>query len=472
MQKHNVFHICMGPVLALLAFLFLHQLFDRQSAIAIATMLWMIDWWIFRPVNMSVTALLPIVINAIFPIVDMSVLLLSYVSSSIVLIFGTGLLSMSWENTGLDRRIALKVLSCIGPSIHSQILVWFSASAILSSFMPNVAVCALLCPIAISMFKSIGYDMHMRNDSINIVLLCIGWGAGIGGVGSPLGGAMNITAISYLNDFTQQEFMYIDWVIRMIPYLVIVMAVLSIVMIRIGKDCDPIKGSKAYFNELLQHLPPMHRDEKISLVLFVLAVVLAFVRPLYADFFIGLEPAYVFLIIGALLFFLRRENGQPFLTMKQVEKESLWGMMMLFGGGMALGTLVNESQAAGFIVDLFLNIPIHNMFLLVVIIFVIATLLSEVTNSTVCAAILTSIVLHTTSSMGFSPIPFWFGLCIAMNAEFLLPISVRAIPVSYGLDPGFMMKKGTKMVLIRLLIGIGYTYLCMSLFPGFGNLTI
>ena len=303
-------------------------------------------------------------------------------------------------------------------------------------FMPNVAVCALLCPIAISMFKSIGYDMHMRNDSINIVLLCIGWGAGIGGVGSPLGGAMNITAISYLNDFTQQEFMYIDWVIRMIPYLVIVMAVLSIVMIRIGKDCDPIKGSKAYFNELLQHLPPMHRDEKISLVLFVLAVVLAFVRPLYADFFIGLEPAYVFLIIGALLFFLRRENGQPFLTMKQVEKESLWGMMMLFGGGMALGTLVNESQAAGFIVDLFLNIPIHNMFLLVVIIFVIAALLSEVTNSTVCAAILTSIVLHTTSSMGFSPIPFWFGLCIAMNAEFLLPISVRAIPVSYGLDPG------------------------------------
>lgn len=249
-QKRRYLYLLLGPTLFLISSIMLSEFLSIQGARAIGLLLWMVLWWVTCPVDMSVTAFLPIIINAFFSIVPMENVISQYSSSSLILIFGTGLLSLAMKNTGLDKRIALNVLSCVGPSIESQIIVWFLASAILSTLMPNVAVTALFCPIAISMLKAAGYhDMSICKQA-TIILLSIGWGAGIGGVGSPLGGAMNITAITYLNHFTNSEFMYIDWIIRMLPYAIIITLVLLIFMIKLGKDCQAIHGTKEYFHEL------------------------------------------------------------------------------------------------------------------------------------------------------------------------------------------------------------------------------
>lgn len=470
-NKQRNIYLCIGPLLFLFSSFFFIDILGEQGSKAIGTLLWMVFWWVTRPIHMTVTAMLPILVNAIFSIAPMDSIIKQYSSSSLILIFGTGLLSMSWENTGLDKRIALKALSLIGPSMQSQIIVWFCASVILSTFMPNVAVCALYCPIAVAMLKAAGYSDMKTCKQATIILLAIGWGAGIGGVGSPLGGAMNITAISYLQTFTNSEFMYIDWIIRMVPYMILVTLSLLTCMIAIGKKCEPIQGSKEYFVRMLNELPKMSNDEKISGILFVFAVVLSFLRPLYANLLPDAQPAYVFLILGFVMFILTRKDKQPFITWDQAEKESLWGMMFLFGGGVALGSMINESNAAVGIAQLIGNIQVNNAFVLIVIFSFVAVLMSELTNSTVCAAVLTPIVLTTTSNMGLNPIPFWFTLCIAMNAEFLLPVSVRAIPVSYGLDTQVMFKKGIGFVILRFIIGIFYAYLCLKFIPGFGTLS-
>ena len=467
-NKQKILHICIGPILFVLASILLSNILGNQGAKAIGTLFWMVYWWVTRPVHMTVTAMLPIVLNAIFSIAPMDSIIKQYSSSSLILIFGTGLLSMAWENTGLDKRIALKALSLIGPSIQSQILVWFTASVILSTFMPNVAVCALYCPIAVAMLKAAGYDDMKNSMQATVILLAIGWGAGIGGVGSPLGGAMNITAISYLQTFMNSEFMYVDWIIRMVPYMIIVTVVLLLCMMKIGKGCEPIRGSKEYFNKMLSELPPMSQDEKMSGIVFIFAVVLSFLRPLYANVLPDAQPAYVFLVFGFILFLMTKKDKKSFITWEQAEHESLWGMMFLFGGGVALGCMINESNAATGIASLLNSIVINNELFIIVLFSIAAVIMSELTNSTVCAAVLTPIVLATTSNMGLNPIPYWFVLCIAFNAEFLLPVSVRAIPASYGLDTNIMFKKGLGMVVVRLIVGIVYVYTCIKLIPGFG----
>lgn len=123
---------------------------------------------------------------------------------------------------GLDRRVALKVLSLIGPSMRSQVTVWFLASAATSTLFPNVMVCALFIPIAVSMLAASGYkDIPSCKPAVPI-LLAIGWGVGIGGIGSPLGGAMNLAAISILESKIGHEFMYVDWLIRLTPFFVLI----------------------------------------------------------------------------------------------------------------------------------------------------------------------------------------------------------------------------------------------------------
>ena len=133
----------MGPVIFAAVWLLLSGTFSRVAAQAIGVMTWMIFWWITRPVNITVTAILPVALNALLNLVPMETITSQYASDSVILISVPGLITMPWAAIGLDRRIALKTLSLVGPSMKSQITVWLLASTLLSTMLPNVAVCAL-----------------------------------------------------------------------------------------------------------------------------------------------------------------------------------------------------------------------------------------------------------------------------------------------------------------------------------------
>lgn len=460
-----------GPALFALSGIGLAQIFTRPGAMAFGTLLWMVFWWVARPVHITVTALLPGIVNAVFSIVPMGSVISHYSSGSIILIFGTGLLSMAWESTGLDRRIALKALSLIGPSMKSQIAVWLISSIVLSTMMPNVAVCALYCPIAVAMLHAAGYEDIKRSPQAVPIFLAIGWGAGIGGVGSPLGGAMNVTAIAYIQEYMGCEFMYIDWIKRSVPYMVLVTIAMLIFMWHMSRGCEEIQGTKEYFKKLLEELPPISRDEKLSGSFFLAAVAAAFARPLYVELLPSAEPAYIFLIFGCLMFLFRGTDKKPLVTWETAQKNSLWGMMILFGGGIALGNMINESGAAAGIADIVSKQNLDGGFTTILIFTVFAVTLSEMTSSTVSSAVMIPIVISITSRLGLNPIPYWFITVLAYNAEFLLPVSVRAIPVSYGLSAKEMLKKGIPATFIRMMIALicGYAYL--KFWPGFGILS-
>lgn len=469
--KRRVIAILLGPVIFAVTVLLLSDLLYTSGAQAVGIALWMIFWWITRPVHITVTAAVPIIANAFLNIVPMSTIISQYASESIILIFGSGLLTAPWVAIGLDRRIALKALSLIGPSMRSQITVWLIASIVLSNVMPNVAVCAMFTPIAVSMLAAAGYDDIPSCEPAVPILLAVGWGVSLGGAGSPLGGAMNLAAISFLEEYTGQEFMYIDWVIRLAPYLIVATLVLLGCMLLMPLKTKTLEGTKEYFRKSYQELGPMKRDEKICLALFVLAMAGAFLRPLYADALPYFTPAYVFLALGFLCFFLTTVEGKFMLTWETAEKETLWGMMILFAGGLAMGNLLNGSGASGRIAEIASDLSLDGGLLTVVVLVAFTRLITEMTNGTTAAAVCCPIVIGFATKTGLNPIPYWFITTMAFNAEFLLPISVRAIPVAHGLDADKMLKNGIPIALVHMLVVIVFGYAAMKFWPAFSHLS-
>ena len=266
-------YLMIGPVLFVLCCLAIPKsafpaLAERA---AIGTVAWMAFWWVTAPIDYAVTAFLPIAINALVTMCDMSAVISNYASETILLLLGASILTVSWEETGLDKRIAASLLGLIGDNLRIQLIFWFMLSTLLSAILPNAVVCATITPIAVSMLKYIG-EGDIANSRIGSkLLLYIAYGAGLGGLTSPLGGAMNLVTVDYLQQLTGKEYMYASWVVRFLPIMIVLLLINIIFMIRDVKKGESLGGSREYFKKEYKKFPPTTIEEKISLALFVSA---------------------------------------------------------------------------------------------------------------------------------------------------------------------------------------------------------
>lgn len=185
MNMKRIIYLLIGPILLVVSSLGLTGVFGTAGAQAIGVSLWMIFWWITRPVHITITALLPALVNAFLNMVPMTDVISQYSCESIVLVFASGLIIMPWASIGLDRRIALKVLSVVGPSMKSQTIVWLCATTIFSTVLPNIAVVTLFCPIAVAMLKAAGEEDISTSKAGLPIMLAIAWGVSLGGGGTP-----------------------------------------------------------------------------------------------------------------------------------------------------------------------------------------------------------------------------------------------------------------------------------------------
>lgn len=460
-----------GPGLFLACYFLLPEAIfpDAAARAAVGTVAWMAFWWITGPVDFAVTGFLPIVLNAVFQMADMSAVIANYASETILLLLGASILTASWEETGLDNRIAAKFLSLVGSNLRHQVIFWFILCTILSAILPNAVVCAAITPIAVSMLRYVGEKDISKSRIGSLLLLTIAYATGVGGLASPLGGAMNLVTVDYLEQLTGQEYMYMSWVIRFLPIMVILVSSNILVLLLGCKKGDELGGSKEYFVNQYKAMPPISREEKYSLGLFLLATVLAFTRQFYQSWLPGLKPAYVFLACAMLSFLITRKDNTRLMQWKYTQKKVGWELMYVFAGGLAAGTLINKSGAADSIANLVANSNLDGGFTTVLVIVTLTVLLSDVTSNTATAAVAMPIVIGIAQGIGENPIPYVYIASIGVNLSYMLPTSIRAIPVGYGLEPKYMLKWGVPMTImvIMLMSVLGYALMCF--WPAFST---
>ena len=471
-SKKNLTLLILGPALFLLCYFFLPETFFATQAArgAVGTVAWMALWWVTGPVDYAVTAFIPIAVNALFNLVDMSSVISNYASETIILLLGASILNVSWEITGLDKRIAAKCLSLVGGKLSVQIVFWFLLSAALSAILPNAVVCATITPIAVSMLKFIGEKDISNSKNGSLILLTIAYAAGVGGLATPLGGAMNLVTVGYIEQLTGEEYMYTSWIIRFLPIMVVlVISNIAFLLIRHCKKGERLAGSKDYFLKVYNEMPKMTKEEKISLALFAFATIMAFSRQLYQDYLPGLKPAYVFITCAILSFFVKKSDGERLMKWKSVQGKIIWDLIYIFAGGMALGTLINKSGAADAIGQAVSAANLGEGFLMVFIIVLFTILLSDVTSNTATAAVAIPIVISIVNGLGKDPIPYVYIASIGVNLSYMLPTSIRAIPVGYGLKPKFMFKEGVVITVIVVALMSVTSYLLLNYWPIFST---
>lgn len=454
MNTKRIIYVIMGPVLLILFCVFLPKsIFTTfETRAAIGTVAWMAYWWVAGPVDYAVTAFLPIAVNALLQITDMSTVIANYASETILLLLGASILTVSWEKTGLDKRIAATFLKVVGSNLRMQIVFWFILSMMLSAVLPNAVVCATITPIAVSMLNFIGEGNIKESKTGSKILLTIAYATGLGGLASPLGGAMNLVTVDYLQQLTGEEYMYVSWVIRFFP-IMIVLAVSNILfMLRDVKKEASMSGTKEYFLEQYNMLHKMGFEERASLMLFIIATVLSFTRQFYQSILPGLKPAYVFIICAIISFLITSKDGSRLMIWKSVQKKIVWELIFIFAGGFAAGTLIKGSGAADAIGMMVSSLDLGGGILTIFIIITLTLLLSDVTSNTATAAVAIPVVISIIQGIGQNPIPYIYIASVGVNLSYMLPTSIRAIPVGFGLEPKYMLKEGWKMSVIVIVL--------------------
>ena len=317
------------------------------------------------------------------------------------------------------------------------------------------------------MLKAVGEGDVKNSKSASLILLAIVYGANNGGMLTPLGGAMNLVTVSYIEGFTGTEFLYSDWVVRMLPFTLLATAVTALFLV--GGDCGKkhFDCSREHFRELCRSFPKLDRAGKASMVIFFAAAILAFTRGLYQQLLPALKPGYIFLIGGLLMFFLKDEHGEAVVTWEKAEKNLMWGLFFLFSGGTALGALVNGSGAADTLAEIISGINFHSEFTLIIAIVTLNVILSDVVNNTACAAVTIPIVISIAQGLGLPVIPYLWIATVSYNLSFTLPTSIRSIPVGYGLDTRFMFRKGVAVTGCMILLVSVMGWLFVRYWPAF-----
>ena len=469
---HKWLHTLIGPALFLLMLVVPIASMTYEIRCGLGLLLWMAWWWITRPVHLAVTGFLPLASVALFDFAPIDRILPAYSEQLIILLLAANVLTTVWTRWGLDRRIALVSLIGVGTSTTRQIVAWFAIAMILSAFLPNTIVAATMIPIVVAMLRYIGIEDLGESKFGTALVIAVAWGTSAGGAATPLGGAPNLLTVDFIERLvTGNEFLFVTWVTRFLPLSLAVMIV-TILFVRVAfkPEIERVEGTREYFRGQLRGLGALSAQEKWGFLLFFMAAVLAFSRPLYASVAPSFTPAFAFLCC-ALLAFALRVKGESLITWEYAQGKMMWGLFYLFAGGTALGRILSATGTAEYIANGLVPYASGGGFVAVLVFSGLTLFMTQVTNNTAAVAVTVPITISTFQSLGINPLPFVYIVATLGNCGFMLPTSAGgpAVAAGYGINLKTMFVTGLWASLLALSAVVVVGYLLALYWPAFGT---
>jgi sodium-dependent dicarboxylate transporter 2/3/5 len=289
-------HQIMGPVLFLVA-LALPFLGPIQARVGFGILFWMVYWWVTVAVDIKVTCLVPLFVVAFYQYMPVQKVMEAYAHKHAFLIVGASMVTAAWARWGFAKRVALKFLMLCGNRVQTQMVAWFLFTGVVSFVMGNTPVAAVFAPIAAASLLYAGFEsfeQRWNSPAASNILIAIAWGASVGGMTTPLGGGQAVVTLGFLEKYVGHEVFFIDWTLRMLPVsLCVMVAVAAYLYLAMKPEIEYFEGSRNFYREELQSMGPMKYEEMIVFWGFMLIVLLALTRPLYAVYVKG--PAWTWL---------------------------------------------------------------------------------------------------------------------------------------------------------------------------------
>ena len=466
----------LGPVFFLLILLWPQPLLSTQGDAVIAVALWMVTWWLTEAVSISVTALLPLLLFPLLDIMPIAEVGNNYGSPIIFLFFGGFVMALALEKVNLHRRIALNIIRITGTTPNKVVLGFMIATASLSMWISNTATAVVMLPIAMSVIKLLiddvdGFTKKDRNFAVS-VLLGIAFSANAGGIATVIGTPPNSILIGLLENEYQIEISFLKWMVFALPFSIIMIGLSYITLVHL---IFPSKGlnfsaSNEVIQEELRKLGPTRSKEKMVLGIFAVTVSLWIFRTLINSVFpsLGLSDTMISMFAAISLFAVpfNLKKGDFILDWKDTEKLA-WGILILFGGGLALAKgmsvsgivdQVSQSIAAG-------NFSITATASLLILLMLFMT---ELMSNVALVAVLAPVVAGIAIGLGIPMVYLLIPVTMASSCAFMLPMATppNAIVFASGfIEVKDMVKAGILLNLVAILILIGlFEYIIPLLF--------
>ncbi len=422
-----------------------------------AILLMMVVLWITEALPLSVTALLGPVLAVVLGVAPVRTVFAPFADPIIFLFIGSFMLAEAMFVHGLDRRIAYTTLASRlvqGGGSGRIIVAYGGVCAVLSMWLSNTATTAMMFPIGLSLVAQLtrGHGSAADTRRFGMVMMLItAFSASIGGLGTPIGTPPNLIGLAMLDRLAGYRISFIGWMSFAVPLMLAQMAFM-LAYFHFG----PLRGvalapaERKVLREELHRLGPITPGQRNVLVAFGVTVALWLIPGVFAiaggnDWAIARAyntriPESIAALIGAtLLFVLPVDWRARRFTLAWDEAVRIdWGVILLFGGGLAMGELAFSTGLAQAMGQALMEAwPGHGTLSLVIAFTGVAILVTEVTSNTAAANIVVPIAIASAVASGVSPVAPAIGATLGASLAFMLPVSTppNAIVYSSGYVP-------------------------------------
>ena len=462
-RRRRTVGLIAGPLI-LIVLLLAPLPIPRPAHTLAAILAMMVVLWITEALPLAVTALIGPVLAVLLQVGPARTVLAPFADPIIFLFIGSFMLAEAMFTHGLDRRIAFSALSkrAVAGSPTRILFVYGAVATGLSMWISNTATTAMMFPIGLSIVAHLTQGRESYPASRNFataMMLMAAFGASIGGLGTPIGTPPNLIGKGMLERITDHQISFFQWMLIGVPLAALLFLFLVFYFrwrLLGGLKIDVAGAGR--IQEELKKLGPISPGQRNTLIAFGVTVLLWLLPGILAIVGLGTSafatayeasvPESVAAMVGAILLFLLPTNWRArrfTLTWEQAVRID-WGIVLLFGGGLAMGALAFSTGLAESIGHGITSwLPVHSAFSLTVLFTAGAIVMSEAASNTAAANMIVPGAIAVAQAAGIDPIEPALGATLGASMGFMMPISTppNAIVYSSGYVPiTAMMRHG------------------------------
>ncbi len=415
-----------------------------RAAAAIGVL--MACWWMTEAIPVYVTALLPLVLFPLFAVTDVHTAAAAYGHEIIFLFLGGFVLALALERWDLHRRLALNVLAAVGASPRMIIAAFMAVAALLSMWVTNTASTIMLLPVAVSVIRMLPMNDLRDGKADSAFSLClllgIAYASSIGGMGTIVGTAPNVFTVSFLRDQTGQQIGFLDWMTFAVPLVLLFVPLTWLVLTRLVYPLQVAKipGVDSMLSKERDKLPTMGRAEKLTLLVFGLTALAWITRPLLNAWqwgdtrpLAGLTDSGIAIGAAVLLFLLPANFRRgEFLMDWPTALRLPWGLLLLFGGGLALAAALVETGFSTYLGEQVGTLRGWPLWLVILTVTAAVVFLTELTSNTATTATLIPLLYAAAIGMQLPPLLLVLPATFAASCAFMLPVATPPNAIVFG----------------------------------------
>lgn len=472
--------LILGPALFILTLLFLEaEGLDGAGVFVVASTLWIATWWITEAIPIPATSLMPLFLFPMGGVMDSGTTTSSYGNDIIFLFLGGFLIALAMERWNLHTRIALSIINAIGTTTATILLGFMIATGLLSMFVSNTAAVMIMIPIGMAIINEANAltesgmeaDLKMFEKSL---VLGIGYAGTIGGLGTLIGTPPLIIMAGQLKEIFDLDLSFAQWMMFGVPIVIIFLGLAWAYMnyVAFRHDMKQLPGGKRIITSELEKLGKISREEILVLIVFLFAAFMWITRGFIwenLEMTSMLTDGAIAMLAAVILFLLPTKRGSKRILDWSVARELPWGVLLLFGGGLALAAAIVETGVDQWLGELLTEVEGVHIVIVIAIVALGILFLTEITSNTATATMIIPVLAGLAIALEVHPLTLMVPAAMAANCAFMLPVGTPPNAIVFGTNKisiQEMAKTGFALNMVAVVLIVAFVYLLMPVLFG------